>query len=156
MQRSQFIIEPQILSVTRNNWWPEKNPQSIQPNIELSCNFVSWRNDFTYNLEAPDEISRSLPSLVSRNVSSCTKNIVLQMYCSSSPPFMSNDHLSPSSSTKALRLGSLSEVKEERDTWLIWSQGAGLDESLLLSSIPIWTLIWEGVSGFMRPWACAS
>lgn len=100
--------------------------------------------------------SQSLPSLVGRNVSSCAKYTVLQMYCSSSLPLMSNDHLSPSSSTNPLCLGSLSAVKEERDTWLIWSQGAGLDESLLLSSIPIWTLIWEGVSGFMWPWACAS
>lgn len=156
VQTRQFIIVPQIISITRNNWWPEKNPQSIQPNTELSCKcLMNWRNTSLTTLKLLMKC-QSFPSVVRRNISPCTKSPVLQMYCSSSAPFMSNDHLPPSSSIKPLRLGSLSEAKEERDTWLVWSQGDCLEESLLLSSIPMWTLIWEGVSGFMRPWACAS
>lgn len=41
-----------------------------------------------------------------------------QMYCSSSLSFRSRDHLSPASSTAGLCRDSLSDVKEDRDTWL--------------------------------------
>lgn len=40
------------------------------------------------------------------------------MYCSSSLSFRSRDHLSPPSSMVALCRESLSDVREDRDTWL--------------------------------------
>lgn len=82
-----------------------------------------------------------------------------QMHCSSSRSFRSRDHLSPLSSAAALCRDSLSDFREDRDTWLMkltWSQGVALGESRRRSSMPMCTLTCDAVRGFMRPWAWAS
>lgn len=64
--------------------------------------------------------------------------------------------MSPLSS--ALCRDSLSDRREDRDTWLAkltWSQGVARGESHRRSSMPTRTLTCDGVRGFRRPWAWA-